>query len=433
MLNEEQLLAYDTIYRRVTENRTGSFFLDDPGGTGKTFLYTTLLANLRARGLICLAVASSGIATANLPGGRTSNSRFKIPLDIENNQSSQISKQSPLAELIQSYKLIIWDEAPMAKRQSIEYFEKILRGVCSSTEMFGGKIVVFGGDFRQVLPIIPKSTLQKAINSSFVMSPLWHELERLHLTVNMRVMGDPAFCDFVLSVGNGSHPYENGKDFKLPRSIFISGREETTLIEQLIDTIYPDIQQLNINPSLTTKRAILIPKNDDTQMINSILVSRQEGEPFTYRSFDEATDVAMRTISKGSFLIHFSQVVVMAPPTIPLSSVTERSRNFTVVLTLESIKGTEMIATIFQEDISSFRNTLHEGHQYEIQNPIVNVIPEKFRYENQMYQMVFEKSLHIIDLDLVGVAIFVRPLRKTRNRATGDENKARDIIIADHQ
>ncbi|XP_074307245.1 uncharacterized protein LOC141642356 [Silene latifolia] len=67
MLNEEQRLAYDTIYRRVTENGTGSFFLDGPGGTGKTFLYTTLLANLRARGLICLAVASSGIVAANLP------------------------------------------------------------------------------------------------------------------------------------------------------------------------------------------------------------------------------------------------------------------------------------------------------------------------------------------------------------------------------
>ncbi|XP_074304956.1 uncharacterized protein LOC141639812 [Silene latifolia] len=158
MLNEERL-AYDTIYRRVTDNGTGSFFLDVPGGIGKTFFYTTLLANLRVRGLICLAVSSLGIAVANLPGGRTSNSRFKIPLDIENNQSSQISKQSPLAKLIRACRLIVWGEAPMAKRQSIEYFEKTLRDVCSNTEMFGGKIVIFGGDFRQVLPIIPKSTL----------------------------------------------------------------------------------------------------------------------------------------------------------------------------------------------------------------------------------------------------------------------------------
>ncbi|XP_074314082.1 uncharacterized protein LOC141649287 [Silene latifolia] len=292
MLNEEQRRAYDTIYRRVIEHRPGSFFLDGPGGTGKTFLYSTLLANLRARGLICLAVASSGIAASNLPGGRTSNSRFKIPLDIENNQSSQISKKSSLAELIRACSLIIWDEAPMAKRNSIEYFEKTLCDVCSSTELFGGKLVVFGGDFRQGLPVIPKSTLQEAINSSFVMSLLWPQLERIHLTVNMRAMRDPAFCNFVLSVGDGSHPYKNGKDVKLQRPIVISATEESILIEQLIDSIYPDIQQISTNPSVTTERAILTPKNDDAQMINSILVSRQEGDAFTYRSFDEAADIA---------------------------------------------------------------------------------------------------------------------------------------------
>ncbi|XP_074266504.1 uncharacterized protein LOC141589779 [Silene latifolia] len=61
----------------------------------------------RIKGIICAAVASSGIAAANLAGGRTANYRFKIPLDIEQNQRSQISKQSSLAELIRACKLII--------------------------------------------------------------------------------------------------------------------------------------------------------------------------------------------------------------------------------------------------------------------------------------------------------------------------------------
>ena len=38
-----------------------SFFIDGPGGTGKTFLYDTLLAYVRGHGGIALAVASSGI------------------------------------------------------------------------------------------------------------------------------------------------------------------------------------------------------------------------------------------------------------------------------------------------------------------------------------------------------------------------------------
>ncbi|XP_074265741.1 uncharacterized protein LOC141588185 [Silene latifolia] len=117
MLNDEQQYAYEIIYRRVIENARGCFFLDGPGGTEKTFLYATLLANLRIKGIICVAVASYSIAAANLVGGRTANFRFKIPLDIEQNQRSQISKQSFLAKLIRACKLIIWDEAPMAKRQ----------------------------------------------------------------------------------------------------------------------------------------------------------------------------------------------------------------------------------------------------------------------------------------------------------------------------
>ena len=38
------------------------FFVDGPGGTGKTFLYKGLLAQVRSQGHVALAVASSGIA-----------------------------------------------------------------------------------------------------------------------------------------------------------------------------------------------------------------------------------------------------------------------------------------------------------------------------------------------------------------------------------
>ena len=42
-----------------------------PGGTGKTFVENLILACLRAEGKICLAVASSGITSILLTGGRT--------------------------------------------------------------------------------------------------------------------------------------------------------------------------------------------------------------------------------------------------------------------------------------------------------------------------------------------------------------------------
>jgi hypothetical protein len=56
------------------------FFIDGLGGTGKTFLYRAVMANLRSRGQIVLATASSGIAATLLPGGRTTHSRFKLTI-----------------------------------------------------------------------------------------------------------------------------------------------------------------------------------------------------------------------------------------------------------------------------------------------------------------------------------------------------------------
>ncbi|KAJ9557182.1 hypothetical protein OSB04_011796 [Centaurea solstitialis] len=128
--------------------KSGAFFIDGPGGTGKTFLYRALLAKIRSRGEIALATATTGIATSLLPGGRTAHSRFKIPLDLAEASNCRISKRSSLATLIKNSKLIIWDEAPTMKRSAIEALDDLLRDLMDSTEIFGGKVVVLGGDFR---------------------------------------------------------------------------------------------------------------------------------------------------------------------------------------------------------------------------------------------------------------------------------------------
>jgi len=57
---------------------------------------------------------------------------------------------------------IIWDETPMMNRMCFEAFDKTLRDVMrtinegNSQQVFGGKVVVLGGDFRQILPVVKK-------------------------------------------------------------------------------------------------------------------------------------------------------------------------------------------------------------------------------------------------------------------------------------
>jgi ATP-dependent DNA helicase PIF1 len=82
----------------VVKSENGSvFFLDGPEGTRKTFLYKALLAKVHSEGKIVVATSTSRVAASILPGGRTAHSRFKIPLNIEDNGVCSFTKQSGTA------------------------------------------------------------------------------------------------------------------------------------------------------------------------------------------------------------------------------------------------------------------------------------------------------------------------------------------------
>uniref|UniRef100_A0A453PPD0 ATP-dependent DNA helicase n=1 Tax=Aegilops tauschii subsp. strangulata TaxID=200361 RepID=A0A453PPD0_AEGTS len=158
-LNLEQRAAYDEILAAIECDDGGVFFVDGPGGTGKTFLYRAMLAKVRSKGKIGIATATSGVAASIMPGGRTAHSRFKIPLSCDDGASCSFTKQSGTAKLLRMASLIIWDEASMTKRQAVEALDNSMRdimGICDRP--FGGKTVVFGGDFRQVLPVVRRGS-----------------------------------------------------------------------------------------------------------------------------------------------------------------------------------------------------------------------------------------------------------------------------------
>ena len=81
-LNAEQHYAYTQIISSIESRAGQAFFLNGPGGTGKTFIYNTVCNTVRSWGKIVLCVASSGIAALLLCGGRTAHSMFKIPLSL---------------------------------------------------------------------------------------------------------------------------------------------------------------------------------------------------------------------------------------------------------------------------------------------------------------------------------------------------------------
>ncbi|XP_076929149.1 uncharacterized protein LOC143593388 [Bidens hawaiensis] len=89
-LNTDQKYIFDKIMSHVNSDIPGVYFVDGPGGTGKTFLYKALLAEVRSRGLLALATASSGAAANNMLGRRTAHSRFNIPIHLDTNSTCNI-------------------------------------------------------------------------------------------------------------------------------------------------------------------------------------------------------------------------------------------------------------------------------------------------------------------------------------------------------
>ncbi|XP_071904281.1 uncharacterized protein [Coffea arabica] len=240
-LNPSQKGAFDTIMQALYIKGKGCFFIGGPGGTGKTFFYQALLAEVWSKGFIALATASCGVAASILPGDRTAHSRFKIPIDMNSVNMCKISKQSALAKLIQATKLIIWDEAPMAHKTGIEGVDTLLKDLMGSSELFGSKIMVFGGDFRQVLPVVTKGSKEDFVQASLVTSYIWPQFHKLYLTDNMRAISDPEFTNYLLRIGNGLEPAIRGLKVKIPLPLLIPYKSETESIFELIKTVYLDL------------------------------------------------------------------------------------------------------------------------------------------------------------------------------------------------
>ncbi|CAN6859813.1 unnamed protein product, partial [Brassica oleracea] len=178
-LTDEQRKIYDEITDAVFTKKGGVFFVYGFGGTGKTFLWKLLPAAIRMRGEICLNVASSGIASLLLPGGRTAHSRFGIPINPDEFSYCNLVPGTDQADMVKAASLIIWDEAPMMSKHCFESLDRSMADIIGKKDNrpFAGKVVVLGGDFRQVLPVIHGAGRPEIVLESLNSSYLWKHVQ----------------------------------------------------------------------------------------------------------------------------------------------------------------------------------------------------------------------------------------------------------------
>jgi hypothetical protein len=207
-LNSEQKIIVDRVedaMNRPNADIKRLFFIHGSGGTGKTFVYNTIIDRCRQQRRYSLPMASTGIAATLIFNGATIHSTFSIPADrsIDSNFLPQIGPLTLKYSKLKLTEVIIIDEVSMVHKNILGLIDRMLRQVTNIDKPFGNKIVILGGDWKQLLPIVKASfsnTVHAQIEACIQSHELYDLFEHLTLTVNMRAITDPAYAKLLEKV-----------------------------------------------------------------------------------------------------------------------------------------------------------------------------------------------------------------------------------------
>jgi ATP-dependent DNA helicase PIF1 len=170
----------------------------------------------------------------------------------------------------------------MAHRYCFEAHDATLKDIMSSYDnsesVFGGKVVVFGGDFRQILPVVPRGTRSDIVHSSINASKIWDHFKVLTLTKNMRLQSSQdsplnseisKFSNWLLKVREGklSEPNNGYAEIEIPKELLITGYDDP--IKEIVESTYPNLLQHYNCPQYLQSKAILASTIEIVDQINN--------------------------------------------------------------------------------------------------------------------------------------------------------------------
>ncbi|KAG5051476.1 hypothetical protein JHK87_003674 [Glycine soja] len=153
------------------------------------------------------------------------------------NSTCNIHQGSDLAELLQMTKLIIWDEASMCHRYSIEALDKSLKDIMHNDKPFGGK------DLK-------------------------------------------LFFDWLLDIDDAKlgEPNDGYEEITIPYEFLIKDFQDP--IQAIVEATYPDLLQNYSNGNFLQKRVVLASTKDVIDKINDYVLSLIPSEEKEYCSAD---------------------------------------------------------------------------------------------------------------------------------------------------
>ncbi|XP_057451917.1 uncharacterized protein LOC130743706 [Lotus japonicus] len=198
-------------------------------------------------------------------------------------------------QLRKLFSRLVADELNYNKEEMMTLHDELTRAKFGYDIPFGGKVVVLGGDFTQILPVISKGSRSEIVGSAINSSYLWKHCKVMRLTINMRLQNDASsssaseikeFADWLLQVGDGTAPTVDEEEsiIEIPQDLLVEQCQEP--LGELVNFAYPELLNNLKNKTYFQERAILAPTLDSVEEINNFMLSLIAGDEREYLSCD---------------------------------------------------------------------------------------------------------------------------------------------------
>jgi hypothetical protein len=291
LLSADQWQAVDCVMNSALHHSGFNVFgVFCSAGTGKTLFANYVACSLRSQGHLVICVAASALAASLLEGGHTAHHTLHIPIPAHD--STYCSFTAAERQLIRQAALIIWDEASMIHHDIADTVSRSMQDIMQNSDRpFGGKTVIFMGDFKQLLPVVRggiafiavfhcsstasvTSFTGKGDNHTIQRCEWWPAVRRLEFQFNWRASQDPEFATLLESVGTGSL-----SEVAVPLS------SQATSMEDLVHQVLgPDLN------NACNSAMLLALTLDDTDVVNNWCLNAMPGRAIEMHAADTFVD-----------------------------------------------------------------------------------------------------------------------------------------------
>ena len=160
----------------------------------------------------------------------------------------------------------------MKSKHAFEAVNRLFRDLCKNNIIFGGKVMIVSGDFRQMLSVVKHGNRTNVIENCVKNSKLWFCFQHISLKDNLRVNdNDLKIKEWLLNIGDGKCLSEFEKENEA-----IEIPEEFLINQDIITEIFGG--KLNVNDEKIRKKVILAPKNVDVHSTNNEIQLKIESD-----------------------------------------------------------------------------------------------------------------------------------------------------------